>query len=284
MKIGTFSPEIPAGGAAELFRKAKGYGFSEMQFDYLSVDKEEMPESISEELNKEIAAEAAKNGIKIVAVNGTFNMSHPDAAVRQDGVKRFEKIAASCAVLSCNLITLCTGTRTRESMWVPHPDNETTEAWKDMASIMKQVITIADKYNVNLGIETEASNVVNTPQKAKKLFEEFGSPRLKIILDAANLFREGMAKREKVKSVIGEAFDLLGQYIVLAHGKDIKEGDGIDFTGAGQGIIDFEYFFTELEKIRYKGGIVIHGIKDEKDIPYCVDFVQKKAEPFKSFG
>jgi sugar phosphate isomerase/epimerase len=210
-------------------------------------------------------------------------MSHPDPAVRQDGIKRFEKIAASCGTLSCNLITLCTGTRTRESIWVPHPDNSTPEAWKDMIAVMEQLVSIVGKYNVNLGIETEASNVVNTPQKAKRLIEEIGSARLKIIMDAANLFRAGMAKTEKVHGVIGEAFELLGQYVAIAHGKDIKEGEGIDFTGAGKGIIDFDFFFSELEKIKYKGGIIIHGIKQEKDIPYSVEFIKKKAEPFKSF-
>jgi sugar phosphate isomerase/epimerase len=283
MKIGTFSPEIASGNAAELFKKAKDYGFSQTQFDFLSVGKEEMPEFIPDSLVKEIAVEAKNNGIEITAINGTFNMSHPDPAVRQDGIKRFEKIAAVCGALSCNLITLCTGSRTKESMWIPHPDNDTPEAWKDMSASMEQLVSIADRYNVNLGIETEASNVVNTPQKAKKLIEEFGSARLKIIMDAANLFRAGMAKKEKVRGVIGEAFELLGQYVAIAHGKDIKEGDGIDFTGAGKGIIDFDFFFSELEKIKYKGGIIIHGIKQEKDIPYCMDFIKKKVEPFKSF-
>jgi sugar phosphate isomerase/epimerase len=284
MKIGTFSPEIASGSVRELFRKARDYGFSQMQFDYLSVDKEEMPEFIPDSLVREIAGESENHGVEITAVNGTFNMSHPDPAVRQDGIKRFEKIAASCGAFSCNLVTLCTGTRTRESMWVPHPDNDTTEAWKDMIAVMEQLVIIADRYNVNLGIETEASNVVNTPQKAKKLIEEIGSARLKIIMDAANLFRAGMAKRERVRDVIGEAFELLGQYVAIAHGKDIKEGDGIDFTGAGKGIIDFDFFFSGLEKIGYKGGIIIHGIKEEKDIPDCVEFIRKKAEPFKSFA
>ena len=275
MKTGAFSPEIPAGSAAELFRKAKGYGFDLMQFDYASVDKEEMPAIIPDSLNKEIAEEAARNGIEIVAVNGTFNMAHPDHAVRQDGVVRFEKIAASCKTLGCKLVTICTGSRNRESMWFPHPGNDTQEAWKDMAATAEQLVVIADKYNIDLGIETEASNVVNTPLKAKKLIEDLKSPRLKIILDAANLFREGMAKRENVQRVIAEAFELLSPWIVLAHGKDVKEGEGIDFTGAGKGIVDFDFFLKELEKIGYKGGMILHGIKEEKDIPSCVEFFQR---------
>ena len=277
MKLGTFSPEIPAGTAAELFRKTKDYGFTQMQFDYASVDKEEMPAFITDSLNQEIAAEAAMQGIKIVAVNGTFNMSHPDFTVRQDGIACFEKIAASCGTLGCKLVTICTGTRNRDNMWTPHLDNNSPEAWKDMTAVLERLILIADKYDVDLGIETEASNVVNTPEKAKKIIEDLRSKRLKIILDAANLFQHGMAKRENVKSVISRGMDILSPWIVLAHGKDIKEGEGLDFTGAGQGIIDFEFFLKELEKTGYKDGMILHGIKNEKDIPGCVDYVRKIA-------
>ena len=283
MKLGTFSPEISAGSTEELFQKAKDYGFSQMQFDYESAGIEEMPEFVPDSLNQEIANEAVRNEIEIVAVNGTFNMAHPDLAVRKDGIERFEKIAASCSTFACELVTLCTGSRNRQNMWVPHADNNTPEAWKDMVTVMEQLILTADEYNIYLGIETEASNVINTAQKARRLIDELKSPRLKIILDAANLFQPGMAKRGKVQGVIAEAFELLGPWITLAHGKDIKEGEGIAFANAGKGIIDFHFFLEELEEIGYKGGMILHGIKQEKDIPECVDYMKKIAGNFNTF-
>ena len=280
MKLGNYSLEIAAGSIEELFRKARDYGFSQMQFDYASAGIEEMPAFIPDSLNREIANEAVRYGIEIAAVNGTFNMAHPDPAVRNEGVVRFEKIAASCDTIGCKLITLCTGTRTRDYMWATHPDNNTPEAWIDMTAVMEQLILIADRYDVNLGIETEASNVVNSPEKAKKLIEDLKSPRLKIILDAANLFHLGMAKRENVKQVISKGIELLGSWIVIAHGKDIKEGEGLDFTGAGKGIIDFDFFLKELVRIGYKGGMILHGIKAEEDIPGCVEYIRNIAKSY----
>ena len=306
MEFGILSPEVPvsgssagAGMAAELFCKTREYGFDLMQFNYTSVGLEEMPLIIADSLNREIAAGAAKNRIGIAAVSGTFNMAHPDIAVRQDGVKRFKQIASSCRALGCDLVSLCTGSRNMESMWRPHPDNETPEAWKDMASVMEQLVLIAEKFSINLGIETEASNIINTPQKAKKIIDEINSPRLKIIMDAANLFRHGMAKKENVKKVMAEAFDILGPYIALAHGKDILDlgppevsqpdvslsdkspsgqnqqpREGIAFTCAGKGIIDFAFFMNELEKIGYKNGLILHGIKNPKDIPGCLEYIR----------
>ena len=60
------------------------------------------------------------HGVEIVAINGTYNMIHPDPAVRDEGVRRFETIAAACAPLHCNFVTLCTGTRDPDNMWRWH--------------------------------------------------------------------------------------------------------------------------------------------------------------------
>ena len=280
MKLGTFSPEIAAASTAELFRKAKDYGFTQMQYSYQTDDGEEMLPRIPDTLNREIAAEAALNGIEIVSVNGTFNMAHPDPDVRGDGVARFEKVAASCGVYGCKLITLCTGSRSLERMWAPHPDNNTPEAWNDMRSSMERLVPVADKYDVYLGIEIEASNIINTAEKAKKIIEELGSSRLRIIMDAANLFLPGTAKRENVRPVIERAVGLLAPWITLAHGKDIKEGDGLAFTCAGKGIVDFEFFLAELKKAGYRGGMVLHGIKNENDMRPCVEYMNGIARSY----
>lgn len=249
-----------------------------MQFDFLSVCDEEVPNEYAPELISSIAENAKKYGIDIVAVNGTFNMAHPDPAVRKDGLLRFEKLAKICKDIPCRMITLCTGSRTPDNMWVWHPDNETAEAWGDMTQVMREVIRIADENDVYLGIEPEASNVVNSAAKAKRLLDEMHSPRLEIIMDCANLFHKGEAYKENVRNIIGNAFDLLGDHVTLAHGKDINEGPGISFTCAGRGIVDFPYFFDKLEKIGYQGGMILHGIKHEEDIAPCISTIKRIAD------
>ena len=71
-----------------------------------------------------------------------------------------------------------------------------------------------------------------------------------------------------------EAFDLLGKNIYLAHGKDIKEGDGLSFTHAGDGIVDFPYFLEKLDACGYQGGMLLHGIKKEEYISSSIDFIR----------
>lgn len=275
MELGMYTIEIKRPTVEELFQAIKDYGFREVQFDFSSVCEEQMPEKLEPDFVENIYQQASSRGVEIVAVNGTFNMIHPDPAVRADGCKRFEVIADACKYLHCNFITLCTGSRNPEHMWRWHDDNMTREAWEDMMESMQKVLDIAERYDLLLGIETEASNCINTPERARELLDELKSPRLKIIMDAANLFQRGDAREEKVKAIMDNAFALLGEDIYLAHGKDIKEGDGLDFTYAGNGIVDFDYFIDKLKACGYTGGMLLHGIKDESCMPRSVSFMKK---------
>ena len=274
MQLGSYSPEIAAKTAAELFEKARNYGFTQMQFDFASLASAEMPERISDELLAEIGREAMKNSIEIRVINGTYNMSHPDAKVREDGAERFREIVRAAKVLGCKFISLCAGTRTRGNMWVPHPDNNTPAAWADLSHSVEKVIAIADEFDIVLLLETEDSNVINSPEKTLRLIRQMQSRRLKVIMDCANLFNHGTAYRHNVRDIINRGFDLLGEHVACAHGKDIKEGEGLEFVGAGQGIVDFAYFLEKLDEIGYDDGMILHGISREDDIPRCIEYIR----------
>ena len=147
-----------------------------------------------------------------------------------------------------------------------HPDNDTEEAWNDMLDTVSRCTKIAEEYGITLAVESEASNIISTPERARRLMDTVGSPNLKMILDCANLFHAGEAHKENVREILEHAFALYGNDIVLAHGKDIREGDGIDFCGTGLGIVDFAYTAALLEQYDFTGNMFLHGIYDENDM------------------
>jgi sugar phosphate isomerase/epimerase len=277
MRLGMYSIEIERPSVAALFSAASGYGFTEMQFDFTSMGGEQMPEKISAAQIAEIRKAAADNGIRIVSVNGTFNMIHPEKAVRLEGVKRFEVIAEAAAELGGQIVTLCTGSRNADNMWSRSEDNDKPEAFSDLLEITEKLIPIAEKCDIVLGVEPEPTNAINSADKARKLLDTFQSPRLKIIMDGANLFRVGNAYPENVRGILDHAFALLSKDICLAHGKDVKAGPGLDFTYAGNGILDFDYFLRLFKASGYKGGMILHGVHDEKDFPAAVKHVTEAA-------
>ena len=164
-------------------------------------------------------------------------------------------------------ISLCSGTRNTSHLWRYYDENGSPEAWNDMFSTMEEAVELAERYSITLAIESEASNVIDSPENARKVMDKIGSERLKMILDCANLFHIGEAHEENVRSAIAHAFELFGNDIVVVHGKDIRAGDGIEFCGTGLGIIDFKYTAELLKKYGYAGDMFLHGIYDENDMP-----------------
>ena len=116
--------------------------------------------------------------------------------------------------------------------------------------------SFAECYNVNLGIEPELANVVNSATKAKLLIDEMKSTRLKIIFDAANLFE--VAPMEEQRAIISSSIDLLAPHIIMAHAKD-RMPDGA-FTVAGQGCLDYAHYIACLRSIGFDGALVTHGL------------------------
>lgn len=282
MQIGICTTDFGLMPADELFGKVRSMGFSSVQLAFGTVRECrfepdgacEIPAELPDGAAARIADAAARHGVRIACVNGTFNMAHPDPAVRRACAARFGGFARAVRAVGCGAVSLCTGTRNAGSLWSPHPDNGTDAAWADMFEVMRQLVAVAEAEDLVLLVEQEASNVVDAPERARRLLDDIGSDRLKMIMDCANLFRAGEAVPERVRPVIGRAFDAFGGDVRLAHGKDLLEGPGLSFCGAGEGIVDFPYMLERLKGAGYGGDMILHGIRSEARMPAARAFIE----------
>lgn len=262
MQLGAYSPEVPGDTAQAVFARARAMGFTSMQYSFVTSHGEELPLAITTADIDAIAAASRVHGIAIDAINGTFNMIDRRPAQLAENLRRFEQVARAAAALGCGIVTLCTGSRSDKSMWSYHPDTALPDAWDDMIKTTRELTPIAHRYGIKLGVETEASNVVYSTERTRRYLDDIADDALGVILDCANLFRAGMARAENVRPVIAQAFDALGDNIILAHGKDILESDGIAFTAPGRGIVDYRYYFARLKQAGYSGPLILHGIRN----------------------
>ena len=276
MRIGAFSPEIRQPTVETVFAEAARMGFTQMQYDFATSHGEEMPEDFHPGELERIAEAGKVYGIEIIAINGTFNMIDPDPAVRQTFIRRFERIVDACGVLGCGIVTLCTGSRSPKSMWAWHPDTASDEAWADLLETTRRILPYAEQHGVVLGVETEASNVVCTIDRTRRYLDEIGSPCLKVIMDCANLFPAGTASEVNMRPTIRKAFDLLGRDVVLAHGKDILASESIRFTYPGNGIVDYDFYFSLLKELGYDKGLILHGIHGAEEFSPAIRAMQEK--------
>ncbi|TBY12805.1 sugar phosphate isomerase/epimerase family protein [Rhizobium laguerreae] len=256
MKLGIFAKTFEGTDPLTVLNSVAGAGFTCAQYNMACSGLAPMPEIITEAQARSVAEAARESGVEIAAVSGTFNMIHPDPAVREVGLRRLATLAERCADMSTSLITLCTGTRDPIDQWKAHADNDTPEAWQDLLGAMGAAIEIAERYDVDLGIEPELANVVNSAEKAYRLIAALKSPRIKIVLDPANLFE--VATLDEQRSIVSSGIDLLADWIVMAHAKD-RNPDG-SFATAGKGVLDYAHYLGRIEAIGFKGSLVTHGL------------------------
>ncbi len=268
MKIGIFAKTFGRPTIDELFQAIGSYGIYSVQFNMSCAGLETFPGQVSSELLRRIVDAAEKATMELSALSGTFNMAHPDPAIRFDGLEKFKLLCEIAVQLRIPVVTLCTGTRDPANMWKWHPDNDSREAWDDMVQSIEAALIVAEKNNLILAFEPESENVASSARRARELLDELQNPRLRIVIDPANLISP---KRDQ-KEVLDKAFTLLRGAIVIAHAKDRNN----DFKpcAAGKGILDFEYYLRCLKEIGFTGPLIMHGLEEE-DVRFSREFLER---------
>ncbi len=256
------------------FDAVKACGLACVQLSMGCAGLPAMPDEIPPELVARIRREADARGIEIASLEGTFNMSHPDAEHRRTGLRRLRVLAEACQPLGTSKVHLCTGTRDRHSMWRRHADNDSPEAWRDMVACVREATEIAKQAGVILAFEPEVNNVVDSAQKARRLLDEIGSPHLKVTMDAANIFHAGELTR--MSEVLDRAFELIGKDIVLAHAKDLSHDGDAGHEAAGHGKLDYDRYLSLLHAYGFRGPLLLHGLS-EAQVPGCVAFLRDRV-------
>lgn len=275
MTLGLFARTFVRPSVEEVFAAVAQHGVTCLQFNFACAGLPSLPDQVDASVLERIRQAARRHRLALAAVSGTFNMIHPEPAQRETGLRRLAVVAAACAALDVTVVTLCTGTRDPHDMWRHHADNATPQAWRDLLHSLTRALAIAEQHNLVLGVEPEIANVINSARQARQLLDELRTPRLKIILDAANLFAPHSVSRQR--EVLDEAFELLGGDLVLVHGKELGRDGHASALSLGAGVLDWQRYFLLLRQISFHGPVILHGFA-EADAAASVRFVRQLIE------
>ena len=248
-------------------------GFQTVQFNFSSAGLPSLPTDWPEAAIQEVMTRANQRGVTICALSGTYNMAHPDAAQRQAGRIGFANVVHAAQVMQAPMVTLCTGSRDARNMWAAHPDNGSPEAWSAMRAELDFALELAERHGVTLCVEPEPGNVVADACIARQLLDQLSDPRLKIVMDAANLLPPERQARQR--EVVAEAVDLLGADLALVHTKDV--GPGGEAVAAGHGVVDFHHFLGSILSTGYRGPLVSHNLP-EHEAAYVSGYLRRVLE------
>ncbi len=272
MRLGVFAKTYVRPSLDACFAAAARDGLRAVQFNLACAGVPTLPDApVPDILTREVCETARRHGAELAAVSGTFNMAHPDEAVRQDGGRRLRHVIVWAATAGVPVVTLCTGSRDAVDMWRDHPENGSPAARHDFLQTLTPALVAAEAAGVTLAIEPEPGNVVADAAGARRLLDALRSPRLRIILDPANLIRpEEPADRNAER--LTAAVALLAVDTVIVHAKD-RRADGT-VCPAGGGVVPFLPFLQALQRAGYGGPLIIHGI-DEPELPAAVTHLQE---------
>ncbi len=255
MQLGVFAKTFAGRDPDTVLDAAKAAGFTTVQYNMACSGLASLPPRIEPEVARRVARATARTGVTVAAVSATYNMTHPDEAMRRAGRAAFGAIAGAARMMGTDLVTLCTGSLNAGDQWARHPENGTAAAWAMMVAEFRAILPVAEAHDLTLGIEPERANIVDSAARARRLIDEMGTARIRVVLDPANLFEaEDAARRGEI---IADAARQLGPVVAMAHAKD-RARDG-SFVAAGRGSVDFPAFLDALGAQGFDGPLVTHG-------------------------
>lgn len=276
LRLGIFARTFARPRLEDVLDAVAGHGFRHVQFNLSCAGLPTLPDALDEATCQRLAAAVSARHLEMSALSATFNLIHPDPALRHAGLRRLEVLARHAAVLGTRVLTLCTGTRDPENLWRAHPENGSPAAWNDLLQALEVAIDIAGRNGVVLGVEPETANVIDSAERARALLDHFRSPHLKIVFDPANLFRP--TTLDAMRPTLHRALELLGPDLVLAHAKDVfPPRAGEDFVrhgAAGTGVLEYATFLAGLIRLGYAGPLVLHDLREDQ-IPAAMDFLRR---------
>ena len=262
MQVGIMSGQFNRPSLEETLDTILAHDIRHMQFNMSSAH---LKGPLHEEIGTAcpyVREQVNERNMVISALGGTINMVHIDPEKRDQGVDRLKLLMSACNLLGTSVIATCTGSRHPESMWRHHPDNQTDETWQILRGTLEKVLPAAEAAGVTIAFEPEVNNVTSDASRSRQLIDEMSSPNLKVVMDAANIF--GKDDLPRMKEILDEAFELLGDHIAIAHGKDLDHGGDAGHLAAGTGKLDYARYVSLLCALPFDVPVILHGLKEEQ--------------------
>jgi len=254
--------------------KAEGFGcvvtdftFADIHFDPLQPDWEAV---------KKTRNCLDRHGIRIVGLYGYTNIVDPNPARRKRGLAKIESVLANWKRLGCANVSTETGTLNPTSEWLGSPENATEDGYQKCRAALEKLVRQAEKTGAILSIEPYWQNVIDSIDRAERIFHDVESPSFRLVMDPCNYYRK--QDLPKTAPMLKEMFKRLGDKIVIAHAKDVKaSAAGTDLPASGRGDLDYPLYLRLLIELDREMPLLIEHVTWQ-DVPRARDYVLKQLK------
>ena len=246
LKIGISTLGFGAYTNAALAKELAAAGFSTIQLFLLQSDSNFWKynsradvSSLTAARCKEIAATYRDAGLDIHSIGVYTNLIHPDDAELQANLAYFEAMMEIGGHMGVRTFITEAGHFYDPKVPAPRlPLEYQDAAWPRMVATGRKLAELAGKHDAKVLFEPSFLTFFSTAKRTRLFVEEVASPRIRVLLDPANLIE---------LNDLDEMFQQLAPWIECLHAKDRKHHTERG-VAAGKGDVDYKRFVTLAAK------------------------------------
>ncbi|OZG67506.1 sugar phosphate isomerase/epimerase family protein [Bifidobacterium eulemuris] len=191
----------------------------------------------------------AKHGVDIAVLGCYINMTHPDMAAREAGLRKFEAYLANARFFGAPMVASETGSVDA----VPGGFTEanfTESMYQEALASIRRLVTAGERFGTMVAVEPGANHPIYDIATTERLLADVDSPWLGVVFDAtAYTTPDGRTVDGSTQLELAhEAFDRFGERIMAVHISDFTVepsdatacGTNIRRCDAGTGELDIE--------------------------------------------
>ena len=209
-----------------------------------------------------VGATLKENGVFVaeLALRGYQRLGDSDDRVRGEGIDAVKRCIRVAHLFRAHSLTLHWSGGTAREWW-------SEETWGRVVRATRDVAVEAERLDVNLGFHSLNVSPWDTPEQHRRLADEVGSPRVKVLLDPVNL---SMTARTvyNTTDLLNRTFDLIGDLIIGVHAKDVALDPKhwvvkINEVAPGTGSLDYETLLRRMSQLDHDTVLTIEHLKTD---------------------
>lgn len=246
----------------EFIKAAKSCGYEAVELA-IGNPGSAMPTDCTRERATEIRQTAQELGMSIPSIaSGLYwfsNLGDREPDKRAKALADLEKMIEIASWLGAK--TLLTIPGAVDVFFLPdRPIQPYMEVWQNATEGLKQILPIAEKHQVRLGIENVWNKFLTSPGELAYFIDQFESPWIGAYVDVANLLPYGHAE---------DWLRTLGHRVVGIHFKDFRRSVGTveGFVDLLEGDVNWPEVMKAITEIGYSGPVAAELIPGYRHHP-----------------
>ena len=257
-----------------LAEKIHALGFQGVQLAIAKAIKDQNgnPDTLTEEVCKEIKAGFNKHNVEIPLLGAYFNPVHSNKEKVKAGAEKFADHLRKAHLFGAKYVASETGSYNDEP-WIYHPKNQTEEAFEEVYSVFKPLADVAKEAGSFLTVEGAWGHCMYCPAQMERLVKALDNGNIRVTVDIYNYLYE--KNYEQRFDILDECLDRFGDKIAVFHIKDFNVNpDGtLREVGIKDGIMGWDKMLPKIKKAVPNALLVFEGLKD----------LENSLEIFKSY-